>query len=71
VKIGVAAGESVEGWSHFVIHIRGWNGEKRASQGNDNVENRDENDMTNLPESIHICPLLDQQPHYNVVTVGS
>ena len=28
VKIGVAAGESVEGWSQFVVHIRGWNGRK-------------------------------------------
>jgi hypothetical protein len=56
VKIGVVAGESVEGWSYFVVHIRGWNGEEGASHGNDNVENRDENDMMNLPESIHICP---------------
>ena len=72
MKIGVAAGESVDGWRQFVVHIRGWNGKKGASHGNDNVESRDENDPTNkLPESIRICPLLNQQPHYKVVAVGS
>jgi hypothetical protein len=39
-----------------VVHIRGRNGKKGASHGNNNVEGRDENDTTNLPESIHICP---------------
>jgi hypothetical protein len=35
------------------------------------MESRDENDTTNLPQSIRICPLLDQQPHHKVVSVGS
>jgi hypothetical protein len=31
------------------------------------VESRDENDTTNLPQSIRICPLFNQQPHYRVI----
>ena len=43
-----------------MVHIRGRNGKKGASHGNNNVESRDENDTTNLPESIHICPMFDE-----------
>jgi hypothetical protein len=44
---------------------------ERGKSWNDNVESGDENDTTNLPESIRICPLLDQQPSHKVVAVGS
>jgi hypothetical protein len=40
-----------------VIHIGGCNVKKGGNHGNDNVESKDENDTTNLP-NIHICLLI-------------